>query len=49
MSKALVDYVQKNVSPIHVAWLDEAKDAVYRSTQLKVEEKMIPAKKSGKA
>ncbi|KAK1523259.1 hypothetical protein CPAR01_14112 [Colletotrichum paranaense] len=49
MSKALVDYVQKHVSPIHVAWLDEAKDAVYRSTQLKVEEKMVPAKKSGKA
>ncbi|KAK1703862.1 hypothetical protein BDP67DRAFT_549586 [Colletotrichum lupini] len=49
MSKALVDYVQKHVSPIHVAWLDEAKDAVYRSTQLKAEEKMVPAKKSGKA
>ncbi|KAK1640522.1 hypothetical protein BDP81DRAFT_312499 [Colletotrichum phormii] len=49
MSKALVDYVQKHVSPVSVAWLDEAKDAVYRSTQLKVEEKMLPAKKSGKA
>ncbi|OHF02611.1 hypothetical protein CORC01_02007 [Colletotrichum orchidophilum] len=49
MSRALVDYVQQHVSPVNIAWLDEAKDAVYRPTQLKVDEKMMPAKKSGKA
>ncbi|CCF45383.1 hypothetical protein CH063_14483 [Colletotrichum higginsianum] len=49
MSKALVDYVQQHVSPVRVAWLDEAEKAVYRPTQLKIDEKMVPAKKSGKA
>ncbi|TKW51213.1 hypothetical protein CTA1_12813 [Colletotrichum tanaceti] len=49
MSKALVDYVQQHVSPVRVAWLEEAEKAVYRSTQLKIDEKMVPAKKSGKA
>ncbi|KZL80251.1 rnase p and rnase mrp subunit [Colletotrichum incanum] len=49
MSRALVEYVQQHVSPVRVAWLEEAEEAVYRSTQLKIDEKMVPAKKSGKA
>lgn len=49
MSKALVEYVQEHVSPVGIAWLDEANGAVYRPTQLKVEEKMVVAKKTGKA
>ncbi|GKT43981.1 uncharacterized protein ColSpa_04162 [Colletotrichum spaethianum] len=48
MSRALVEYVQQHVSPVRVAWLEEAKEAVYRPTQLKIDEKMVPAKKSGK-
>ncbi|GKT53315.1 RNase P and RNase MRP subunit [Colletotrichum tofieldiae] len=48
MSRALVEYVQQHVSPVRVAWLEEAEEAVYRPTQLKIDEKMVPAKKSGK-
>ncbi|OLN94048.1 hypothetical protein CCHL11_03426 [Colletotrichum chlorophyti] len=50
MSKALVEYVQAHVSPVRIAWLEEAQESVYRFTQLKVEEKMVPnSKKPGKA
>ncbi|KAK1971235.1 hypothetical protein LY78DRAFT_652081 [Colletotrichum sublineola] len=49
MSRALVEYVQQHVSPVRVAWLEEAEEAVYRPTQLKIDEKMVPVKKGGKA
>ncbi|KAL0931795.1 uncharacterized protein CTRU02_212748 [Colletotrichum truncatum] len=49
MSKALFDYVQGHVSPLRIAWFDEARDTVYRQTQLKIEEKLVPVKKTGKA
>ncbi|KAK1990934.1 hypothetical protein LX36DRAFT_685770 [Colletotrichum falcatum] len=49
MSRALVEYVQQHVSPVRVAWLEQAEEAVYRPTQLKIDEKMVPVKKGGKA
>ncbi|KAK1986994.1 hypothetical protein LZ30DRAFT_221191 [Colletotrichum cereale] len=49
MSRALVEYVQQHVSPVRVAWLEQAEGAVYRPTQLKIDEKMVPVKKGGKA
>ncbi|KAK2059409.1 hypothetical protein LY76DRAFT_21875 [Colletotrichum caudatum] len=49
MSRALVEYVQQHVSPVRVAWLEQAEEAVYRSTQLRIQEKIIPIKKGGKA
>lgn len=48
MSKALTEFAQGHVSPVRIAWLDEAQSATYRPTQLKIEEKMVPGKKSGK-
>ncbi|KAI8164462.1 hypothetical protein K4K49_002716 [Colletotrichum sp. SAR 10_70] len=48
MSKALVEFVNEHVSPVRIAWLEEAQDAKYRQMQLKTEEKIIP-KKAGKA
>ncbi|KAK1598545.1 uncharacterized protein LY79DRAFT_247262 [Colletotrichum navitas] len=49
MSRALVEYVQQHVSPVRVAWLEQAEEAMYRPTQLKIYEKMVPVKKGGKA
>ncbi|KAF6842435.1 hypothetical protein CMUS01_03079 [Colletotrichum musicola] len=49
MSKALTEFVQSHVSPVRIAWVDEAQSVIYRPTQLKIEEKMAPGKKSGKA
>ncbi|KAF9874054.1 hypothetical protein CkaCkLH20_08426 [Colletotrichum karsti] len=49
MSKALIDFVQQHVPPVRIAWLDEARNANYIPTKLKIEEKMVPAKKAGKA
>ncbi|KAF0326472.1 RNase p and RNase mrp subunit [Colletotrichum asianum] len=48
MSKALIEFVNKHVSPVRIAWLEEAQDAKYRQMQLKTEEKII-LKKAGKA
>ncbi|KAF6837893.1 hypothetical protein CPLU01_02779 [Colletotrichum plurivorum] len=49
MSKAFTEFVQSHVSPVRIAWLDEAPTVIYRPTQLKIEEKMAPGKKLGKA
>ncbi|TEA16208.1 hypothetical protein C8034_v001165 [Colletotrichum sidae] len=46
VSKALVDFVQQHVAPVKIAWMEEAHDATYRQTKLRVEEKVITVKKS---